>query len=236
MKKTTDEVFYVRLAHDTAATRSGLSGAWETLRETEDRRIGAVAARIEKSRGTGGVSVFLETVRSVFVPEPLFDPAAVEGYLAANGWELRDGEEVVISTAAAGIVALMAWRADETAAIRHASPDTARFWSPIQLLAANPQDESVSVRIAGNIAYLAVFERSLQYVEILPCFSPDDLIFYLHKLEERFPVRKMTVRLSGDDPAELRKALRRYYKRVETRDDADLIAGFAARTEPENTK
>ena len=175
----------------------------------------------------GRVHVFLDTFRSVLVPQVLFKPESAAGYLAENGWTPDRHEHTVVSDVAKGIVSVMIRARDETEALKTLFGERLHLFSASHLLAATTPPHTAQMLLTRQHATLAIAGEGLLYADTLPFSSAEDLAYYIQLLQDRFALKKTSLYLAGQGAEGMRKSLRRYYKKVKAADETAWFTEFA---------
>lgn len=163
--------------------------------------------QVEACKDNAECLVELLTPRSTLVPLSYFTPEAAEELLLLAGLPCRESECAVWSEASDGVVAVMA--IDRST--RDLLPVKTSFTSP--LLAANPGGEyHALISRYEKLLYIKIWEKKLRLAETLTVANDEEVIYYLSRLEEVFPLRQYTLQTAGEKPRELRKLLKNYFK------------------------
>lgn len=156
-------------------------------------------------------TVALDTHRVALIPEELFRAEDAETYLRTDGLAPTEGERTVLCDPVGGIAAVAAFDGGVLDAVRRAEPH-ARFVSPLQLLAAETAPSAVQISVQGPRVYLTVRGEALRYAHVLPFDGDADLVYYLARLGELFPIKDYTIYIYAEAPT--CKTLSRYWRNV----------------------
>lgn len=156
-------------------------------------------------------AVALDTHRVALIPEALFRAEDAEACLRTDGLAPAEGERTVLCDPVGGIAAVAAFDGAALDAVRRAAP-LARFVSPLQLLAADTAPSAVQISVQGPRVYLTVRGEALRYAHVLPFDGDADLVYYLTRLGELFPIKDYTIYIYAEAPT--CKTLSRYWRNV----------------------
>ncbi|MEG1623001.1 MAG: hypothetical protein RR330_06495 [Alistipes sp.] len=160
-----------------------------------------------------GVECNVLTLKTILVPNDVFDPQDAAQYLVASGLACDPTEVAVYSDLQQPIVAVMAM--DQTcAAMIHArcGQDVA-FTSP---LLWQPKNCTASVWMYGidGLLYLKIYRESLRFAEVFSADSPADASYYLALLDREFSFKKDTVYVAEGSFDWLIKEVKPYFKHI----------------------
>lgn len=154
--------------------------------------------------------------RTMLAPAAMCDPADPErarAWFAACGMPLRDDECLVASDPADGIVALIAARRDVVSLLRETWGGALRFTTP--LLHEPPQRETcVWIHRTAGMTWVKVYDKELQFAEVLSSDDDTELLYLLERLGGQFPLRDYTLYLSGAGSRDARRLAAKRFKKA----------------------
>lgn len=176
---------------------------------------------LEKLRRTGRVDfdafaravVEVNSRRMLLVPLEAFEEGMQEDYLAVNGIAHTASEQVVATSPAPGIIALVVLPRQVVDFCRSVWDEHVRFASPIAHCLEHGLHATLRIRVERHYAYIARYAERLEEAVVIPCSAPADLLYYMGGLGLE-GMRRTWVEVSGRDSRAVMKALRRYYRRV----------------------
>lgn len=147
------------------------------------------------------------TPQTLLVPKGCFDPQQAAAYLVAQGFVLREDQQVVWSAVEEPIVAVMAVTkealAPYAASVRHTSP---LLHTPTVL------QPTLWICDAGQLIYIKVYDPTLQLAEVVAVQSEADRAYLLERLFERIDPERFVLQL--DDRAGMVKYYKKQFKKV----------------------
>lgn len=157
------------------------------------------------------------TPRTILVPAELMKEGEkntenMAELLAVAGLPLASGEYVVCSSDVNGIVAIMAV---PQAAIQQVEEHIrhSRYTTP--LLEIEAEGTTLRIHQTSVLLYIKVYDESrLQMAEVIPAAEENDLLYFIERLEEIFPLKKYRAIISGDETKRMRKVIGRKVKEV----------------------
>lgn len=153
------------------------------------------------------VEVELLAPRTTLVPAELFHADQAAEYLRLAGLPCRESELPVWSESRQGVVAVMA--IDRS--VRELLPAQVTFSSPL-LEAEMQTPNTLWIARFGELLYIKVWDEALRLAEVLSITGGEDLLYYIGRLGEWLPLKNYTLRVEGEEPRELRKLLKNYFK------------------------
>lgn len=158
------------------------------------------------------VEVELLLPRTMLVPAEFFDPERAGALLAANGTPPAADERAVGSDPRAEQIAVTAVNAEALRLIGEKLGDRAFFTTPLLHVPASTVKTVWMSRRAG-LLYIKVYDDgSLQLAEAVPAATDTDVLYFLERLNGRFPLAEYKSIIAGDAPKETRKLLGKRFK------------------------
>ncbi len=163
------------------------------------------------------VSIEILTPRTILVPAELTEGGSkntesMAELLAVAGLPLMSGECTVCSSNVNGIAAVMAV---PQAAIRQVEERLKHKCYTTPLLEIEAEGTTLRVHQTAALLYIKVYDESrLQMAEVIPTAEENDLLYFIERLEEIFPLKKYRAIISGDETRRIRKVIGRKVKEV----------------------
>lgn len=163
------------------------------------------------------VSVEILTPRTILVPAELVERGSkntesMAELLAVAGLPLMSGECAVCSSNVNGIVAIMAV---PQAAVQQVEEHLKHRCYTTPLLEIEAEGTTLRIHQATSLLYIKVYDESrLQMAEVIPVAEESDLLYFIERLEEVFPLKKYRAIISGDETKRIRKIIGRKVKEV----------------------
>ena len=158
------------------------------------------------------IEVELLTLKSTLVPAEFFEPELAEKYLWFAGIECSADERPVWSDTVDGVVAVMALRCDIVDILHELYGDCIKYSSPL-LQTDDSDGRHLYIYNATDFAYFKLFDdRKLEFCEVLPTTSKDDVLCQVERIAEEFDLTKFVIRLAGDNCDEVLTLLKQYHK------------------------
>lgn len=150
------------------------------------------------------VEVELVVPHTVLVPETLYRDGLKEELLAANGTPAAESECVVACDPKNGCVAVAAVDAGLLQQLAERFPKR-HYTSPLEFVPQNRQ-KCVWMGKRGELLYTKVYDNGLlRLAEVIPAASEAEIRYFIESLAKQFPLAEYELRLTGDDPKQLRK-------------------------------
>lgn len=163
---------------------------------------------IKSLKEPSSARIVLISPRTTLVPATEFKEEIAAEYLTLSGLEPLESECVVWSPTTSPCVAVMA--IDKS--LLKAIPQECEISSPLQA-EYMPAMESLTLHLHDNILYIKVYTLStLSWAEVVRCDSHNDALYYITKLGEHFPLKRLTLRVYGEGAKSLCKALKSQFK------------------------
>ncbi len=159
------------------------------------------------------MEVELLTARTLLVPKEFFDEGRAGELLAAAGMAALPGERVVHSDSQQQVVAVMAAAEDALHAVRERFGDRVRYTTPL-LDALQAKAPTVWMHYAAGLLYIKVYDGKLRFAEVIPAPDEADLLYFLERLGNEFPLKDFTLDICGGDARMLKRKLNGYFKRI----------------------
>ena len=166
-----------------------------------DREISALS---EPSRA----KIELVSPRTTLVPASEFNPDLATEYLTLSGLQPLDSESVVWSATTSPCIAVMAISRE----LLKSLPEGCEFSSPLQA-EYRPAMESVTLELIEKILYIKVYQHTtLNWAEVVRCETENDALYYISRLAEHFPLKKLQLRALGTETKSLIKRVKSHFK------------------------
>ena len=151
---------------------------------------------ITKCAADGAVAeVVVSTVKSVAVPEPLFNAAAMVDYLAMAHLAVAKNEVAVAAEPKDGIVVVMAVNAECDALLQKSYPQGVVYRSPLTM-GELPEEGSV-LHLAEGVLYIRVVKQGLQLAEAVEVNGEADILYVLEQIHHLYDIYNMCARVQG---------------------------------------
>lgn len=162
--------------------------------------------------GEDSVRVELLTPKTMLVPEELFDCDHAGELLAAGGMAPDADECAVSGEPQGGVVALMAWPAEDVRRIRQTLGSRVRFATPLLDMPALTE-AGVWADLVSGLLYIKVFGDRLRMAEVIPAASEADVLYLFERLNAEFPLAEQVLYLT-QRAKPLRKSIGKRFKRI----------------------
>lgn len=139
--------------------------------------------------------VVVSTVKSVAVPEQLFDAANMADYLAMAHLAVAKNEVVVATQPKDGVVVVMAVNAECNALLQQSFPQGVVYISPLTM-GELPEEGSV-LYLAEGVLYIRVVRQGLQLAEVVAVNSEADMLYTLEQIHRLYGIYNMYARVQG---------------------------------------
>lgn len=168
--------------------------------------------------GNEAVTVELLTPQTLLVPADLFEAAEAAELLAAAGMACTQEQQVVWSMptmvdSRTEAVAVMAADAKALQLIEERLGNRAFFTTPLLKPTADSAP-TVRLQYKGGILYIKVFAGMLRMAETIPAPSEADIRYFVDRLQQAFPLKKMRLVISGADTKRVRKLIGNRFGKV----------------------
>ena len=163
--------------------------------------------------GDGPVEVELLTLRTMLVPEELFDKEHAGEVLAAAGMAALPGECPVWSAPQQNAVAVMAAAENALAVVHERLGGRARYTTPL-LCVPQTSVPTVWMYYAAGLLYIKVYDGKLRFAEVVPAPDEADLLYMLERLGSEFRLRDYTLRIGSGDGRALKRKLGGYFRQI----------------------
>jgi hypothetical protein len=174
------------------------------------RLFEAVREECGHRRDVDVVDVELDTLMTVVVPSLYFDAPLAESYLTVNNM-LPEGD-VAVRSEVDEINIIMACRGDMAEYFRSTYGEKLLFSSPLSsLLRPSPVPCETRICFTDSNVYIVVWSGGLKFAEALPYSSPDDVVYYLDALDNRYAIAGGRISLSGPGTRRMAKALKSFF-------------------------
>lgn len=184
------------------------------------------AARImSKTKNIVSVRVMVDTPKTVLVPEEVFDREQIGDYLEVNNIDVLPSEKVAVAAFSIGTAAVKAIIVIDKAAVDSicgafgadkvsvTSPfETADRYRHVRRRKDTAGEYATVYMTAANVYFTVQHGKwaALEYCELMPYVSPEDVMFYMDEIAARF--RLSAVFLKGRDAEKVRKSLKKKIK------------------------
>lgn len=149
----------------------------------------------EMISSTDSVDAVVLTPKTVLVPAEVFDNECAQDNLVAVGLAPCLNECVVATEPIDGVVAVMAINAECNKVLRNAAAELT-FSTP--LLSSKTIEDGSILHIEDGLLYVRVYNKGLQFADVVACKSDADIIYYLAKIDEVYNIFNMSARAMGD--------------------------------------
>lgn len=184
---------------------------------------GAVAEWLRaEGLGNGGhanaalreVKLHLDTLKTVLVPQELFDRDKTGDYLGINNITIGERESVVLAGIPDGMVAIVVYPREVLDVMHGAFGDRLLFCSPFEVAVGMGGRHGATIYLTDNHAYITVRGASgwLRLCEVLPYSVDTDLLYYATRLCEQFDLARATVTVGGVGAQTVARSLRRVFR------------------------
>lgn len=168
--------------------------------------------------GNEAVTVELLTPQTLLVPADLFEAAEAAELLAAAGMACTQEQQAVWSMptmvdSRTEAVAVMAADAKALQLIEERLGNRAFFTTPLLKRTADSAP-TVRLQYKGGILYIKVFAGMLCMAETIPAPSEADIRYFVDRLQQAFPLKKMRLVISGADTKRVRKLIGNRFGKV----------------------
>ena len=168
--------------------------------------------------GSEAVTVEVLTPQTLLVPAELFDAGEAAGLLAAAGMACTQEQQAVWSMptmvdSRTEAVAVMAADAKALQLIEERLGNRAFFTTPLLKRTADSAP-TVRLQYKGGILYIKVFAGMLRMAETIPAPSEADIRYFVDRLQQAFPLKKMRLVISGADTKRVRKLIGNRFGKV----------------------
>lgn len=167
--------------------------------------------------GSEAVDVEVLTPQTLLVPAGLFEAEGAADLLAAAGMACTGEQQAVwsVPTTIAPVTEVVAVMAAETEAVRKVYDRLgyrAAFTTP--LLGKSAAANTVFLHRQAGILYIKVFTRALGMAEAIPAATEADVLYFMDRLAQAFPLETMRAHLSGTHAERLRKLIGKRFKKA----------------------
>ncbi|MBQ8307212.1 MAG: DUF3822 family protein [Alistipes sp.] len=145
--------------------------------------------------------------KTTLVPADLYQEEQAAEYLSLAGMPCSKEEIAIRTSPQEGCVAVMAINR----ALREQLPEQATFTSPL-LPTESPTTPTAILEQHGNLLYIQLWNPSLQLAEVLPIQQQEEILYYLARLAQLFPLKGMKLQCRGEEPKRLRKVAQTYFQ------------------------
>lgn len=168
--------------------------------------------------GDEAVAVEILTPQTLLVPTELFTSDTAAELLAAAGMACTQEQQIVWSAPTTvapetEAVAVMAVAREPLQRVRERLGERAAFTTP---LLEGPATETATVRLLrkGGVLYIKVFGRTLRMAEAIPARTDAEILYFIDRLGQVFPLEEMRLHLSGTAAKALRKLIGKRFGKV----------------------
>lgn len=159
----------------------------------------------------GKVRCTVITHKTVLMPREYFDRAAAENALAIAGLSCEASETAVYSDPQSQQIAIMALDKTKHHRLVECFGDRLSYTSPL-LFEPKISDTGVWLQHCEGILYIKLYNKVLRVAEAVRAQGTTDILYYINKLNESFPLREYPLYLSGNKV--LAQQLRTFFREV----------------------
>ena len=159
------------------------------------------------------VSVEIDSLSTVVVPESCYDNVLAEGYLTANN--MLPAGYVPVRAQWEDVVIVMSCRADVAKWLQERFGNRVSFISPLaKVLDAADKKETFKVWFTDANVYIALWNKGLKFAQVLPYSSLMDFGYYISSLTAEYGLRKAKLCVGGKLDKEEVRELGRLFPRM----------------------
>lgn len=191
----------------------------KTLPPDENLRRGLTYTRKKAGKKITNTRIYLDTLKTVLIPDELFDPEMTRDCFGINGITLAANDRLIVSDFADGNGKIKIVTAVDGAwvdIIDEIFKERVELLSPflINRCRKNAKDFTAIYLTPQNM-YISVSEAvsgRIFFCEVLPYSSQTDIVYYITDLASRFDIQKGIVHIKGCRSRDTQRTLRKIFK------------------------